>query len=89
MAKEGILDEGCARYLNDPYDFDDDNNFDIADVNAMINIMLDKREDFYDKSADITFDQKVDIEDMNLVINRLLSGVKPVKRTELLQSEAE
>ena len=88
-AQDENLDEGCARYHNDPYDFDDDNNFDIADVNAMINIMLDKREDFYDKSADITFDQKVDIEDMNLVINRLLSGVKPVKRTELLQSEAE
>ena len=31
----------------------------------------------------------VDIEDLNLVINRLLSGVKPVKYSDLLKPSSE
>ena len=88
---EGFDAEGNYIFLSgDPYDFDGDNNFDIADVNAMINAMLGLREDnIIGNSLDLTFDQKVDLEDLNLVINRLLSGVKPVKYSELLAPETE
>ena len=72
------------RYYRDAYDFDDDGSFDIADVNAMINIMLGKREDnILGRSPDLTFDQSVDVEDLNLVLNRMLSNIKHLKYSEI------
>ena len=68
----------------DPYDFDRDGSFDIADVNRVINIMTDLQEDDWDKTADLTFDGAVDIEDLNLMINRLVSGVKPIKYSDIV-----
>lgn len=73
----------------DPYDFDRDGGFDIADVNRVINIMTKRQDDDRFKTADLTFDGAVDIEDLNLMINRLVSGVKPVKYSELLTPKAE
>ncbi len=101
--KKGIVllydDFWCADYydknndsweiIRDPYDFDGDRSFDIADVNRMINIMLKRQDDDPNKTADLTFDSAVDIEDLNLVINRLVSGVKPVKYSDLLKPKTE
>ena len=76
-------------WAGDPYDFSGDGNFDIDDVNAIINFMLRKQEDDEYKTADLTFDGSVDIEDLNLVINRLLGGVRPVKYSEILWPKAD
>ena len=73
----------------DPYDFDRDGSFDIADVNRVINITLNQQVDDWDKTADLTFDGAVDIEDLNLMINRLVSGVKPIKYSDLLKTKTE
>ncbi len=71
-------------FAGDPYDFSGDGGFDIADVNTMINIMLNRQEDDPVKTADLTFDSAVDIEDLNLVINRLVSGVEPIKYSDIV-----
>ena len=42
-----------------------------------------RQDDDPNKTADLTLDNAVDIEDLNLVINRLVSGVKPVKYNDL------
>ncbi len=80
---------GKTHYDSDPYDFSGDGEFDIDDLNAVINIMIGLRENDPEISADLSFDQTVDIEDLNLVINRLLSGVKPVKYSDLLKPSSE
>ncbi len=82
-------DEYNPVFAGDPYDFSGDRNFDIEDLNAMINIMIGKQEDDANKTADLTFDSAVDIEDLNLVINRMVSGVQPVKYSDLLKPSSE
>ena len=80
---------GLAFCGSDPYDFSGDGEFDIADVNAVINIMIGLRENDPEISADLSFDQMVDIEDLNLIINRMLSDVEPVKYSDLLKPSSE
>ena len=53
---------------NKPCDVNADGTVDIADVNAVINMMLGKSP----ASADITGDGKVDVSDVNMVINAML-----------------
>ena len=72
-------------YYCDAYDFNDDGSFDVGDLNKTINIMLGLAEDnILFRSPDLTFDQKVDIEDLNLIINRMLSDVEPIKYSDLI-----
>ena len=71
-------------HYRDAYDFNDDGSFDVGDLNKTINIMLGLAEDnIIARSPDLTFDQKVDIEDLNLIINRMLSDVEPIKYSDL------
>ena len=55
---------------NIPGDINGDGKVDIADVNAVINMMLGKAEQT--ASGDVTGDGKVDIADVNAVINMML-----------------
>ncbi len=51
-------------------DLNCDGRLDIEDVNALINIMLEKTAP--DRMADINFDGATDVEDLNLMLNRML-----------------
>ena len=53
-----------------PGDLNGDGNVDIADVNAVINVMLGKAE--YQSAADLNGDNAVDVSDVNAIINIIL-----------------
>ena len=56
-------------------DVNGDNKVDVEDVNAVINIILElKNESDYKGVADVTGDGKVDVEDVNAIINIILSA---------------
>ena len=55
-------------------DMDGDGKVDVSDVNAVINIILElKDETFYSGNADLTGDGKVDVSDVNAIINIILT----------------
>ena len=56
-----------------PGDLNGDNKVDVADVNAIINIILKTSDpSLYSGSADVTLDGKIDVSDVNLLINVIL-----------------
>ena len=60
---------------NIPGDLNSDGQVDIADVNAVINMMLGKA--FPTPVGDVTGDDSVDIADVNAVINMMLGKIQP------------
>ena len=56
-------------------DVDGDNKVDVADVNAIINLILELKDSTaYPGNADLDGDGKVDVSDVNIVINIILSN---------------
>ena len=50
-----------------------DGYINLNDVNALINVMLDfNSSDYYSGNADVDVDEKVDITDVNVIINKIL-----------------
>ena len=68
-----LLTALTAHAANIPGDLTGDNKVDVADVNAIINVILELQTDPYIQTrADINGDGKVDVSDVNLLINVIL-----------------
>ena len=75
---KGISDRDnpdCKWIMQCKGDVNGDGVVDIADVNAVINIMLGKAEPV--SAADVTGDGKIDVADVNTVINYMLGKANP------------